>query len=55
MPEYIAHASIDENGKIAGGKAGDQTKKRFASAHGTTKTGGMFYMAVLELIHGKLF
>lgn len=27
MPEYIAHASIDENGKIAGGKAGDQTGK----------------------------
>lgn len=27
MPEYIAHASIDENGKITGGKAGDQTKK----------------------------
>lgn len=27
MAEYIAHASIDENGKISGGKAGDQTKK----------------------------
>lgn len=27
MPKYIAHASIDENGKIAGGKAGDQTGK----------------------------
>lgn len=25
--KYIAHASIDENGKIAGGKAGDQTGK----------------------------
>lgn len=27
MAKYIAHASIDENGKISGGKAGDQTKK----------------------------
>lgn len=27
MAKYIAHASIDENGKIAGGKAGDQTEK----------------------------
>lgn len=27
MLEYIAHASIDENGKIAGGQAGDQTGK----------------------------
>lgn len=27
MAKYIAHASIDENGKLAGGKAGDQTKK----------------------------
>lgn len=27
MAKYIAHASIDENGKIAGGQAGDQTKK----------------------------
>lgn len=27
MAVYIAHASIDENGKIAGGKAGDQTGK----------------------------
>lgn len=27
MAVYIAHSSIDENGKIAGGKAGDQTGK----------------------------
>ena len=27
MAKYIAHSSIDENGKIAGGKAGDQTGK----------------------------
>ncbi len=27
MAKYIAHASIDERGKIAGGKAGDSTKK----------------------------
>lgn len=27
MAKYIAHASIDENGKISGGKAGDQSKK----------------------------
>lgn len=27
MAVYIAHASIDENGKIAGGQAGDQTSK----------------------------
>ena len=27
MEKYIAHASIDERGKVAGGKAGDQTKK----------------------------
>lgn len=27
MPIKIGHASIDENGKIAGGKIGDQTKK----------------------------
>lgn len=27
MADYIAHASIDENGKIAGGNAGDQTGK----------------------------
>lgn len=27
MAKYIAHSSIDENGKISGGKAGDQTKK----------------------------
>lgn len=27
MEKYIAHASIDENGKISGGNAGDQTGK----------------------------
>lgn len=27
MPIRIGHASIDENGKISGGKTGDQTKK----------------------------
>lgn len=27
MAKYIAHSSIDERGKIAGGQAGDQTKK----------------------------
>lgn len=27
MSKYIAHASIDENGKISGGSSGDQTKK----------------------------
>lgn len=27
MADYIAHASIDENGKVSGGKAGDQTGK----------------------------
>lgn len=27
MAKYIAHASIDENGKISGGSAGDQTGK----------------------------
>ena len=27
MAKYIAHSSIDERGKIAGGKAGDQTTK----------------------------
>ena len=27
MTKYIAHASIDENGKISGGKSGDQSKK----------------------------
>lgn len=27
MPKYIAHSSIDENGKAHGGEAGDQTKR----------------------------
>lgn len=27
MAKYLVHASIDENGRIAGGKSGDQTKK----------------------------
>ena len=29
MSIRIGHASIDENGKVSGGKAGDSTKKEF--------------------------
>lgn len=50
MTEYIAHASIDENGKIAGGKAGDQTGKEICIRTWYDKTWGYVLHIEDELV-----
>lgn len=50
MAGYIAHASIDENGKIVGGKAGDQTEKEVCIRTWYNKSWGYVLRIENELV-----
>lgn len=50
MAKYIAHASIDERGKVSGGKAGDQTKKEICIRTMYYKPWNQFFRIVNDAV-----
>lgn len=53
MAKYIAHASIDERGKVSGGKAGDQTKKEICIRTMYYKPWNQFFHIVNDAVRNQ--